>query len=74
MEYSTHPVFSQRVRARLLWLMLAAAGGGKVGALAVALPFCFFAELVLSDIERLQLVPFRFRPIAAGFGGARFVF
>ena len=54
--------------------MLAAAGGGKVGALAVALPFCFFAELVLSDIERLQLVPFRFRPIAAGFGGARFVF
>ena len=69
--------------------MLAAAGGGKAGALAVAflaahpavaapkkeaMPFCFFAELVLSDIERLQLVPFRFRPIAAGFGGARFVF
>ena len=39
-----------------------------------AMPFCFFAELVLSDIERLQLVPFRLRPIAAGFGGARFVF
>ena len=42
-----------------------------------AVPFCFFAESVLSDIDIDQLKlspPFCFRPAAAAFGGARFVF
>ena len=40
-----------------------------------AVPFCFFAESVLSDIDQLKLSPpFCFRPAAAAFGGARFVF